>query len=76
MRRRKLLLHKAEIEKLYTKTRDKGFTLIPTKVYLKDGRVKCEVALARGKKQYDKRATERQREQESEARAAVARKRE
>jgi SsrA-binding protein len=73
VRRRKLLLHRQEIEKLQTKTRDKGFTLVPTKIYLKDGRVKCEIALARGKKLHDKRATERKREQESEARAAIGR---
>src|SRR5450755_5198478 len=58
-RRRKLLLHRAEIDKLLSKTREKGLTLIPTKIYLKNGRIKCEVALARGKKFHDKRATER-----------------
>lgn len=73
MRRRKLLLHKAEIEKLWVKTRDRGLTIVPTKVYLKDGLVKCEIALARGKKLHDKREAERKREQESEARAAAGR---
>lgn len=72
-RRRKLLLHREEIDKIFGKTRDKGFTLIPTKVYLKDGLVKCEIALARGKKQHDKRAAERKREAESEARIAARR---
>jgi SsrA-binding protein len=72
-RRRKLLLHREEIDKIFGKTRDKGFTLIPTKVYLKNGLVKCEIALARGKKQHDKRATERKREAEAEARVAVRR---
>ena len=57
VRKRKMLLHRAEIDKIYGKTRDKGFTLIPTKIYLKDGLVKCEVALARGKKVHDKRDT-------------------
>lgn len=75
MRRRKLLLHREEISKLHGKTRDRGFTLIPTKIYLKDGLVKCEIAVARGKKLHDKRAAERKREQESEARLAARRKR-
>jgi SsrA-binding protein len=73
VRRRKLLLHKGEITKLYLRTRDKGLTLVPTRVYLKNGLVKCEIALARGKKMHDKRDAERQREQEAEARAAVRR---
>ena len=72
-RRRKLLLHRAEINKLIGKTREKGLTLVPTKVYLKNGRIKCEIAVARGKKQHDKREAIRNREQEAEARAAVAR---
>jgi len=72
-RRRKLLLHRAEIDKLLQKTREKGLTLIPTKVYLKDGLVKCEIAVARGKMQHDKREAIRNREREAEARAAVRR---
>lgn len=72
-RRRKLLLHRGEIKKLAVKTRDKGLTLIPTKIYLKNGLVKCEIALAQGKKQHDKRDAIRKREQEAEARAAVRR---
>lgn len=68
---RKLLLHKQEIQKLIGKTREKGLTLIPLKMYLKEGRIKCELALAKGKKLHDKRATIRTREQEAEARAAV-----
>jgi SsrA-binding protein len=72
-RRRKLLLHREEIDKLLGKTREKGLSLIPTKVYLKDGKIKCELALARGKKLHDKRAAEREREQNAEARAAVIR---
>lgn len=71
VRQRKLLLHRREIDKLLGQTREKGLSLIPTKVYLKQGRVKCELAVARGKKFHDKRETERARTAESEARAAV-----
>ncbi|MCI0364398.1 MAG: SsrA-binding protein SmpB [Phycisphaerales bacterium] len=71
VRTRKLLLHRAEIDKLAGKTREKGLSLVPTKVYLKDGRIKCEVALAKGKKQHDKRETERARTAEAEARDAI-----
>ena len=56
-RRRKLLLHRREIDRLHSRVREKGFTVIPTRLYLKDGRAKVEIALARGKKQYDKRQT-------------------
>lgn len=52
---RKLLLHKAEIDKLERKVKEKGFSLVPTKVYFKNGRVKVEIGLAKGKKLYDKR---------------------
>lgn len=52
---RKLLLHRAEIDRLIGKTREGGFTLVPLQLYFKDGRVKVELALARGKKAYDKR---------------------
>ncbi len=68
---RKLLLHRKEIDKLLGKAKEKGLALIPTKVYLKKGRVKCEIAVARGKKLHDKRETERARSAEAEARAAV-----
>ncbi|HTQ57402.1 MAG TPA: SsrA-binding protein SmpB [Bryobacteraceae bacterium] len=71
VRTRKLLLHRAEIDKLLGKTREKGLALIPTKMYLKQGRIKCEIALARGKKLHDKRETERARTADAEARAAV-----
>ena len=54
-RTRKLLLHKSEIRRLATKTQEKGFTLIPLKVYLRGGRAKVELALAKGKRLYDKR---------------------
>jgi len=52
---RKLLMHKREIKRLYGKSREKGFTLIPLKVYFKDSRVKVEIGVGRGKKLYDKR---------------------
>jgi len=56
-RRRKLLLHKKQIRELWNNVRMKGMTVVPTRVYLKDGRAKIEIALAKGKKAYDKRAT-------------------
>ena len=56
LRQRKLLMHKKEILKLFSKTREKGFTLIPLKIYFKNGRAKMELALASGKHNYDKRA--------------------
>jgi SsrA-binding protein len=56
-RRRKLLLHKKQIRELWNNIRIKGMTVVPTRVYLKDGRAKIEIALAKGKKAYDKRAT-------------------
>ncbi len=54
---RKLLLHRREIDRLYGQVREKGLTLVPTRLYFKDGRVKVELALARGKNTYDKRRT-------------------
>ncbi len=56
-RKRRLLLHKKEIRKLWDNVRIKGMTIVPTRVYLKNGRAKIEIALAKGKKAYDKRAT-------------------
>lgn len=73
VRSRKLLLHRKEIDKLLEKTREQGLALIPTKVYLKNGRIKCELALARGKKMHDKREAERNRTAEDEARDAIRR---
>jgi SsrA-binding protein len=73
LRTRKLLLHKREIDKLQGLTKQKGYTLIPVKLYFRNGRVKCELALAKGKQDWDKRATERSREADKEAKAAVAR---
>src|SRR5512135_1332126 len=71
LRRRKLLLHRDEIRKLIGKTVEKGMTLVPVRMYLKNGRVKVAVSLAKGKKEYDKRETERRRETDRETRAAV-----
>ena len=71
VRNRKLLLHRKEIDKLLGKTREKGLALIPTKVYLKKGRIKCEIAVAKGKKLHDKREADRARTAEAEARAAI-----
>jgi len=71
IRDRKLLLHRQEIDKLLGKTREKGLALIPTKAYLKNGRIKIEIAVARGKKLHDKREAERARTAEAEARAAI-----
>jgi SsrA-binding protein len=56
VRTRKLLLHRSEIRKLSDKVRQKGATVVPLRIYLKDGKAKIEIALAKGKKQYDKRA--------------------
>ncbi|MBR3082691.1 MAG: SsrA-binding protein SmpB [Clostridiales bacterium] len=58
MRMRKLLMHKKEIIRLYSKTKEEGLTLVPTKCYFKDSKVKFEIGLARGKKNFDKRDTE------------------
>lgn len=72
VRPRRLLLHKKEIRKLWDAIRQKGMTIIPTRVYLKDGRAKVEIALARGKRAYDKREAiakrDRQRSMERETR--------
>ena len=73
LRTRKLLLHQKEIEQLQAATKQKGFTLIPVRLYFRNGRVKCEIALAKGKMEYDKRATERKREADNEAKSAIAR---
>lgn len=70
-RKRRLLLHKYEIRKLIGKTVEKGLTLVPTKMYFKNGRVKVAIALAKGKQDHDKRETLRRREIDRETRAAV-----
>jgi SsrA-binding protein len=71
MRRRKLLLHRHEILKLIGKTAERGFTLVPLRMYYKDGRVKVALSLAKGKTAPDKRETIRRREIERETRAAI-----
>ena len=68
LRTRKLLLHKPEIRRLHQRVREKGLTLVPTRLYFKHGRVKVEIALARGKALYDKRDTIKKRDQQREAR--------
>jgi SsrA-binding protein len=70
-RKRRLLLHKYEIRKLIGKTVEKGLTLVPTRMYFKNGKIKVSLALARGKQDHDKRETLRRREIDRETRAAV-----
>ncbi len=67
LRKRKLLMHKNEILKLSHQIKEKGYTLMPLKVYFKNGRVKIEIGLARGKKNYDKREDIKKRDQQREA---------
>ncbi len=71
-KKRKLLLHRAEIDKLASKIREKGLTLIPLKMYLKNGRLKCELGVCKGKKLHDKREAEQARERDMEARKAIS----
>jgi SsrA-binding protein len=71
LRRRKLLLRREEIRKLIGKTFEKGMTLVPVRLYFKNGRVKVAVSLAKGKKDYDKRETIKRRETDRETRAAI-----
>ncbi len=71
VRPRKLLLHRREITKLHEAIRIKGLSIVPIRMYLKNGRIKCEIAVAKGKKFHDKRETERAKTAESEAREAV-----
>src|SRR5208283_2327610 len=75
LRTRKLLVHKNELHKLIGKTQQKGLTLIPTRLYFRNGRVKVEMALARGKQNWDKRETERRKTADKEARDAIVRSR-
>ena len=72
---RKLLLHKNEIFKLSGKTQQKGLTVIPLRIYFRNGIAKCEIAVARGKKQYDRRHAERDNEARREAEEAIYRSR-
>lgn len=75
LRTRKLLVHQEELRKLLGRSQQKGLTLIPTRLYFKRGRVKCELAVAKGKQLWDKRETIRRRDADREARAAIARSR-
>ena len=74
-RTRKLLLHRGEIERLNGKVKERGLTLVPLRLYFKNGRAKVELALARGKKQHDKREAIRDREQRREIDRELARRR-
>ena len=67
LRVKKLLMHKSEINKLIGKTKEKGYTLVPLQVYFKEGKVKVEIGLARGKKLYDKREDIAKKDQRREA---------
>lgn len=71
LRRRKLLLHRDEIRKLIGKTVEKGMTLVPLRMYFKNGRVKLAISLVKGKKEHDKRETIKRREVDRETRAAI-----
>jgi SsrA-binding protein len=73
VRRRKLLLHRGEIEKLRVETRERGLTIVPTKLYLKGGLIKVEIAVGKGKKFHDKREAVKAREMQAEAKAALGR---
>src|ERR1700704_1012382 len=75
LRTRKLLVRAEELRKLQAKTQQKGYTLVPTRMYFKNGKIKCEIALAKGKQSWDKRETERRRTADKEARDAIARSR-
>ncbi|WP_103502753.1 MULTISPECIES: SsrA-binding protein SmpB [Streptomyces] len=71
-RKRKLLMHRAEIDKLVGKMQESGLTLVPLSLYFKDGRAKVEIALAKGKKEYDKRQTLREQQDRRETDRAIA----
>ncbi|HEX8479411.1 MAG TPA: SsrA-binding protein SmpB [Telluria sp.] len=71
VRTRKLLLHRAELDKLIGKVERSGFTLVPLNLHFKGGRVKCEIGLAKGKKQHDKRSTEKDRDAKREVASAM-----
>jgi len=70
-RTRKLLLHRAEIDKLVGKVERAGYTLVPLNLHYKGGRIKCEIGLAKGKKQHDKRAAEKDRDAKREVQQAL-----
>ncbi|MET9647340.1 SsrA-binding protein SmpB [Streptomyces syringium] len=71
-RKRKLLLHRAEIDKLDSKSQETGHTIVPLAIYFKEGRAKVEIALAKGKKEYDKRQTLREKQDTRESNRAIA----
>ena len=71
VRTRKLLLHSAEIAKLVEKVERSGYTMVPLNLHYKGGRIKCEIGLAKGKKQHDKRDTERDRDSQREVQQAM-----
>ncbi|HET7414334.1 MAG TPA: SsrA-binding protein SmpB [Arthrobacter sp.] len=70
-RRRKLLLHRSEIEKIAVKTRESGFTIVPLQLYFSDGRAKVEIAVAKGKRDYDKRQALKEAQDKREAQRAM-----
>jgi len=70
-RSRKLLLHKRELDRLRGKREEEGLTIVPIRAYMKGGRIKIEIAVARGKKQYEKRETIKKRDLEREARSRM-----
>ncbi len=70
-RRRKLLLHRTELDKIAHKTRESGHTIVPLALYFKDGRAKVEIAVAKGKKEYDKRHALRERQDRRETERAL-----
>jgi SsrA-binding protein len=72
-RRRKLLLNRVEIDRIERKISDKGYTLVPLSLYFKDGRAKVEIALARGKKEYDKRHSLAEKQADREKEQAIQR---
>jgi SsrA-binding protein len=71
-RKRKMLLHRAEIEKLIQKSQESGHTIVPLALYFTEGRVKVEIALAKGKKEYDKRQTLREKQDRRESDRAMS----
>lgn len=71
-RKRKLLMHKQEILKLHSKVKEGGLTLVPLQLYFSDGKAKVELALAKGKKEYDKRQTLRERQDKRESDRAIS----
>jgi SsrA-binding protein len=71
LRKRKLLLHKRELERLVVQTQQKGMTVVPLKIYFRDGIAKCELSTAKGKKFHDRRESERRKEAKREADEAI-----